>query len=234
LSDAPPPIRQVAAVTLVTTLGAAGLSYTLPDAYAGTAVAALFLGVTWWTVLRRPAASIRAYGLSLGGLMEPGALDVRHLLRSAAIACGWAGLCAGVVSPPCFFVFRWWWHTTAQPVWALPDGIVDLALGQLFVVALPEEAFFRGYLQSALERHWPKGSRKVLAAQVGLGWLVASLVFAVGHMLTIVHPSRLAVFFPALLFGWLRARTGGVGAGIVFHALCNLLTLVLAESFGLR
>jgi membrane protease YdiL (CAAX protease family) len=40
------------------------------------------------------------------------------------------------------------------------------------------------------------------------------------------------VFFPALLFGWLRARTGGIGAPVVFHALCNLFADYLAKSYG--
>ena len=31
----------------------------------------------------------------------------------------------------------------------------------------------------------------------------------------------------------LRARTGGIGAGVLFHACCNLYSSILAESFGL-
>jgi membrane protease YdiL (CAAX protease family) len=43
----------------------------------------------------------------------------------------------------------------------------------------------------------------------------------------------LSVFFPSLLFGWLRARTGGIGASVFFHALCNLFAAYLARSYGL-
>jgi membrane protease YdiL (CAAX protease family) len=42
---------------------------------------------------------------------------------------------------------------------------------------------------------------------------------------------RLAVFFPALVFGWMRARTGSILAGATFHALCNLFADVLHTSF---
>ena len=35
--------------------------------------------------------------------------------------------------------------------------------------------------------------------------------FALGHVATEVHPNRLAVFFPSLLFGYLRTRRGGIG-----------------------
>ena len=64
------------------------------------------------------------------------------------------------------------------------------------------------------------------------GWLVGAALFAAGHLCTEFNPGRLAVFFPALVFGFLRARTRGVGAGIVFHALCNLFASYLGQSYG--
>ena len=45
-----------------------------------------------------------------------------------------------------------------------------------------------------------------------------------------LQPWRLATFFPGLLFGWLRARTGNVVAPAVAHALSNLLLVVLDAS----
>ena len=36
----------------------------------------------------------------------------------------------------------------------------------------------------------------------------------------------------ALLFGWLRARTGGIGAGVALHAMSNLLSAFLADAYG--
>jgi len=62
--------------------------------------------------------------------------------------------------------------------------------------------------------------------------LVASALFAAGHLCTEFNAGRLAVFFPALVFGWIRARTRGVGAGLVFHALCNLFASYLGQSYG--
>ena len=46
-----------------------------------------------------------------------------------------------------------------------------------------------------------------------------------------LQPARLAVFFPALLFGWLRALRGGIGAPAALHVLCNLLSDLLARSW---
>ena len=112
---------------------------------------------------------------------------------------------------------------------APPDAAL-LALSQLVVVAIPEELFFRGYLMERLERVWPP-TRRIAGAKVGWALLVSSLLFALGHLAVIPNPQRLAVFFPALLFGWMRARTGSIAAGAAFHALCNVLADVLHTSF---
>ena len=70
-----------------------------------------------------------------------------------------------------------------------------------------------------------------MAPSLGPAILVTSVVFALGHFATIHEPARLAVFFPSLAFGFLRARTGGVGAGIVFHAACNVFSELLGKGF---
>ena len=43
-------------------------------------------------------------------------------------------------------------------------------------------------------------------------------------------PTRLAVFFPALVFGWMRSRSGSIAPGAVFHALCNVFSEILHDS----
>jgi membrane protease YdiL (CAAX protease family) len=112
----------------------------------------------------------------------------------------------------------------------LPPGFALLAFFQLLVVAVPEELFFRGYLMERLEQRWP-ARRQILGAPVGLALVVSSALFAIGHLAVIPNPQRLAVFFPALLFGWMRARTGSIAAGAAYHALCNLVADVLHTSY---
>jgi membrane protease YdiL (CAAX protease family) len=112
----------------------------------------------------------------------------------------------------------------------LPSGFVLMALSQLLVVALPEELFFRGYLMSRLEERWPSRQR-LWGASVGWPLLVSSLLFGLGHFLVDFQPARLAVMVPALVFGWMRQRTGSLAPAAVFHALCNLLSEVLHQSF---
>ena len=100
--------------------------------------------------------------------------------------------------------------------------IINLILVQLLMVALPEELFYRGYLQSRLDQIF-HGDTKILGVDVNVkSVLLTSALFAIGHIITVPSPARLAVFFPSLLFGWMRRATGGIAAPILFHAACNL------------
>jgi hypothetical protein len=56
---------------------------------------------------------------------------------------------------------------------------------------------------------------------------MANLLFTAGHLLVTGDVSRLAVFFPGLLFGWLLARTGALIAPMLFHGLCNVALFTL-------
>ncbi len=121
------------------------------------------------------------------------------------------------------------WHGWAGFHLRLPEGFVVLLLSQVLVVAIPEELFFRGYLMSRFEERWPSRAR-FLGAAVGRPLLLSSLLFAVGHFVVDLAPARLAVFFPALVFGWMRSRSGSIAPGALFHALCNVLSEVLHDS----
>lgn len=217
-----------AAVTLAVT----GASLFAPEKSVATVVGFVFLGATWLLVWRRDDAHVERAGLAFGGLVLPGPLDVRRVVRDAARALGWALAFALVAFVPFFFGWRHWWHAQGDFSLAVrPLEVTNELFGQLVIIALPEEAFYRGYLQTRLDDVWPARFR-VAGATVGPGLLVASAIFALGHLATIHVPARLAVFFPALLFGWLRARTGGIGAGVVFHALCNVFSEALGRGYG--
>jgi uncharacterized protein len=111
----------------------------------------------------------------------------------------------------------------------LPDRFTEWVIDQTFVVALPEEFFYRGYLQTRLRDAWPQG-RVFFGARLGPAFWLTALLFALGH-LAIFEVWRLAVFFPALIFGWMRERTGSVVGAALFHAAANLLVQVLDASF---
>ena len=229
------PLREALWVSADVTLAVAGIAMGLPERWHTTLVGFVFLAVTWALVWRRDDDTVRRSGLALGGLVIPGTLRPGELLRAAGTSCAWAFGLMAVIAVPFFFGWRAWWaHIMPGLHFSLsvkPGEAVNEVLGQLFVIALPEEAFYRGYLQTRLDDAWPAGVR-LLGARVGAGWLVAAAIFALGHVATVHVPTRLAVFFPALLFGWLRARTGGIGASVTFHMLCNVYSQALGRGYG--
>ena len=112
------------------------------------------------------------------------------------------------------------------PWWIFTYFIIHLGL-----IALPEEWFFRGYLQGRLDQRWGTPKR-FLGVQIGWGLIVSALAFAALHPILIPGAHRLLVFFPALFFGWLRARTGNIGAAVIVHALSNLLLAIISRMYG--
>jgi membrane protease YdiL (CAAX protease family) len=146
-------------------------------------------------------------------------------LLCSSSAPAWAQHLTGVLSPICPG-----WLGLRESSLHLPAGFALLALSQILVVALPEEVFFRGYLMSRLEERWPS-RRHLWGASVGWPLLISSALFGLGHFLVDFQPARLAVMVPALVFGWMRQRTGSLAPAAVFHALCNLFSEVLHESF---
>ncbi len=185
------------------------------------------------------------YGVALGGLLTPsddeqpagplGLFDLgRAIVRAAPSAVtelGVAVAVAAVVFPAYAAGYYWWWEPAHSFDLTLPPDLANLALAQLVVVALPEEAFFRGFLQTGLT-DLAKVRVRVLGVDVApAAWLLQAALFALLHVLVEPHPARLAVFFPALLFGWVRAWRGGVGAAIGLHAMSNLYSEILARSW---
>lgn len=112
------------------------------------------------------------------------------------------------------------------------------AMTQLLFIALPEEYFYRGYLQTRLDQAFAarRGSEKAPSKfGISAGNLTSSLLFGLGHLLVpvggVLLVTRFTVFFPSLVFGWLRDRTGGITAPLVYHACCNMMVLVLAAHY---
>jgi uncharacterized protein len=223
-------LEAIVAAAIVTGVVTAASAF-LPDRYVATAVGFLFLGATWALVWRGDDARVERSGLALGGLVLPGRIDGRRLARSAGVSLLWALAFAAITFVPFFFGWRTFWH--ARGTFALhvqASETLNEVFGQLVIIALPEEAFYRGYLQSRLDEALP-GRIRVFGASVGPALIISSVIFALGHFATIREPARLAVFFPSLAFGWLRARTGGIGASVTFHAACNVFSELLGKGY---
>lgn len=106
---------------------------------------------------------------------------------------------------------------------SLPPAFI---LTQLLMVALPEEVFFRGYLQKKLGNNIK-------------GVIIVSLLFALGHFITLclagghniaICSQAVLTFFPSLVMGYLYLRTGTLWASIIFHFFANIVHIAIALS----
>ena len=103
---------------------------------------------------------------------------------------------------------------------------VSFLLTQLLLVALPEEVFFRGYLQQKIGNNIK-------------GVIIVSLLFAVGHFITLclggghdiaICSQAILTFFPSLVMGYLYIVTKSLWASIIFHFFANIVHIAVALS----
>ena len=165
--------------------------------FIGLAVAALLLYFPYvWCRLRHEKE--RDYALSW--FMGPGAR------RDVIVALS-------VTLIPLTFVSMYWPPEWGQPGPHYPpltraiDGI-----GGGVAAAFIEETFFRGWLQTLLVRRMG----------VWVGIFLATLCFALSHLVVLTGWLRVATFFPGLIMALLRHRNGSVLPGIIYHAVCNV------------
>jgi len=133
------------------------------------------------------------------------------------------------------FLLCWWvlarFHLQFDFRYHLPSGFGNLVLWHFLGVALPEELFFRGWLQGRLNQVFGRRWR-LLGARVGPGLFIAALAFAGAHFLILSNPLQLIVFFPGLLFGLLRERSDSLFSPVVAHGLGNSSFLLLQYFAG--
>lgn len=96
--------------------------------------------------------------------------------------------------------------------WRVPNNLLEIVALNLLVVALPEEIFYRGFLQAKL------------------GIILVNVVFALAHWVGEYDIVRLLPFFPGLVFSYLTYRSRSIVSAVVYHTLCNVLSEILFTS----
>lgn len=129
----------------------------------------------------------------------------------------------------CHYLLAHWWEG-ATFHFRLPPDVLRAMIDQVLLIALPEEFFFRGYLQTQFDLVWGRPYR-LFGVAWGVGMPAAAALFAVCHVL-FGGPVRLIVFFPGLLYGWLRVRTGTIAVPTLYHAFSNLLMQTMLVSLS--
>lgn len=93
---------------------------------------------------------------------------------------------------------------------------------QFIYVAVAEEIFFRGYLQSNILRLLTTTVQKNLAFLQLMSIVMAAAVFAISHGVLLGNVISIITFFPGLILGWLFVTTKSLLAPILFHGLANV------------
>ncbi len=225
------------AIGLMALLGLLARAVGFVRAEMGSLVAIVFLYLTV-VVAKRRGENLVAFGFHLSPRLRSIAIAVTYVAVVLPvftlgfvifydIACTSGSPLAPLASPSLCFEYQGWEGAHWPP---LGLDTLLLAFGQVVVVALPEELFFRGLIHELCERALPP-KRRVLKGGIGWALVISSTLFAIGHLAVDFDPKRLAVFFPGLVFGWMRSATGSILAGVIAHAASNLFIHILQRVF---
>jgi membrane protease YdiL (CAAX protease family) len=92
---------------------------------------------------------------------------------------------------------------------------------QFLYAAIPEEVFFRGYLQTNILTMAKRLIVRHHALQRSVAVFASALCFAAAHVVISSQITGILTFFPGLVFGWLFLRTRSLVAPVLFHGLAN-------------
>ncbi|MHC4488425.1 MAG: lysostaphin resistance A-like protein [Planctomycetota bacterium] len=118
-----------------------------------------------------------------------------------------------------------------QPVSLKEQGWVSWLFYQFMYVAVAEEVFFRGYVQSNILRLTNPGKGSQYRLWKWLSIVLSAACFAVAHIIIQGRTTLALTFLPGLICGWLFIRTRSLLAPILFHGLANTCYLVMAGVF---
>ena len=87
---------------------------------------------------------------------------------------------------------------------------------QFFLIAFPEEFFFRGFLLSVFKKyislHWH---------EISLANVIVAIIFSLFHLIGHSYLWAFGVFFPALIFGYFREKHNSLWPAVILHFFYN-------------
>ncbi len=92
-----------------------------------------------------------------------------------------------------------------------------------FIVFL-EEVFFRGYLFKEI----------VFPRNIHLKNIFISLLFSISHVILYLDITKLSVFIPSIIFGYLFIYTGSIAAPFLFHIFSNFFFISYFSKYFYR
>jgi len=119
-----------------------------------------------------------------------------------------------------------------QPAVPKEQGWVSWLLYQFMYVALAEEIFFRGYVQSNILRLTNPGKGSQYRLWKWLSIVLSAACFAFAHIIVLGQIISVLTLLPGLICAWLFLRTRSLLAPILFHGLANTCYLLIAPVFA--
>lgn len=89
---------------------------------------------------------------------------------------------------------------------------ISMLAFQLLVVSIPEEIFFRGFIQESIGNNIK-------------GILITSMMFSLAHLPVFLFDNNiyaLLTFFPSIVIGFIYLKTANIMPCIIFHFLSNI------------
>ncbi len=203
------------AVALAAIYGADKLSMARPYLGAVAAVVFLYIPIILLFVEKKTPAF---YGIRKKGAG-----------KSIARALGAAGIIFPVYCIGFYLSMRYIYHLDIGfpgEAFLYEPHTLLFVVNLLLMVAIPEEVFYRGYIESEL-RQKDKRTIRLFGVRTGASFFIVNMLFAAGHLVLVPDIARLAVFFPGLVMSWLREKDDNIAGSVVFHWLSDVLAFLL-------
>jgi len=126
-------------------------------------------------------------------------------------------------------IFFGYWICFKGNTFGLPGSsqilsAVSKGLTGVLIAAIPEEFFFRGYLQEHVFKKYDFKIIKILSVKN----ILTSLLFGAVHAIAFLDITRAVTFFPSLVFGLMAEKSKGrVFYSVLFHVVANIVAFIL-------
>ena len=176
------------------------------------------------------AAALIPTAIKRAGFPKIG-LNIKQIVPTALVVCRTCVVVFSALFAGLWLLKFFGLGLPLRPVPPTEQGWFSWLFYQFMYVAVAEELFFRGYVQSNILKltNSDKDGRYRLGKWLSI--VLSAAFFAVAHLIIQGRIALLLTFLPGLVLGWLFIRTKSLLAPILFHGLANTCYCVMLATF---
>jgi membrane protease YdiL (CAAX protease family) len=159
-------------------------------------------------------------------------LTTRHIGPSLFVLCATCAVVFPVMFLCMWMLKSWGWGLPLRPAPLQGQSWLAWLLYQFMYVAVAEEVFFRGYVQTNILKLTYALKRRAWKLRGPTTILLSAACFAVAHVVVQGQVVSAVTFLPGLLLAWLFIRTKSLVAPILFHGLANTAYCMMAAALA--